>query len=152
MANPTCPCTSGLRLHLCCGPYLKNEKEPPDAEALMRSRFAAYAVVDTAYLWKTLHPAHPDRQHDEDYLRTQLAQSARLHRYRKLTVLDRSLGEHNDASHVLFHAKIFSSGRDVSFVEASTFRYDATGWRYLSGDLKDASPGWEALRLSNFKL
>lgn len=151
MANPTCPCTSGLRLHLCCGPCLKNDQEAPDAEALMRSRFAAFATVDTAYLWKTLHPGHPDRQRDESEVRAELAQSARLHRFRQLTLLDRHLGEHDEASYVLFHAKVFNKGRDVSFIEASTFRHDATGWRYLNGETKDVQAGWEKLRLVDFK-
>lgn len=151
MANPTCPCSSGLRLHLCCGPYLTNDREPPDAEALMRSRFTAFATVDTAYLWKTLHPEHLDRRRDESEVRAELAQTARLHRFRHLTILDRCLGALEESSYVLFHAKLFNKGREVSFVEASTFRHDSIRWRYLSGELKDAHAGWEGLRLANFK-
>ena len=37
--------------------------EAPDAERLMRSRYSAFALREVAYLWKTLHPDHPDRHH-----------------------------------------------------------------------------------------
>lgn len=150
MANPPCPCTSGVRLHLCCGPYLSGDREPPDAEALMRSRFAAFATGNTAHLWRTLHPSHPIRQGDETTTRAELGQSARAHRYQRLTILDRNLTDTDDTSRVLFHARVFRTGREVSFVEASTFRHDGTGWRYLSGEPRDAAPGWEALTLADF--
>lgn len=140
-----------MRLHLCCGPYLRHDAEPLDAEALMRSRFAAYAAANTLYLWKTLHPAHPDRQREEREVRMELMQAAQTHRYRQLTILDRHLGARNEASRVLFHAKVFTKGRDVSFVEASTFRHDSIGWRYLTGDFRDARTGWEKLRLADFE-
>ncbi|WOC11551.1 hypothetical protein MP11Mi_06240 [Gordonia sp. MP11Mi] len=40
----------------CCGRYLAGEAVPPTAEALMRSRFTAFAVGDEAYLLATWHP------------------------------------------------------------------------------------------------
>ena len=150
MANPPCPCTSGLRLHLCCGPSLAGEREPPDAEALMRSRFAAFATGHTAHLWRTLHPDHPDRSRAQDEVVAELARTARGLRYQKLTILDRELRKAGEPSRVLFHAKIFERGREVSFVEASTFRHDGTGWRYLAGELREATPGWERLTLRDF--
>lgn len=149
MANPPCPCGSGLRLHLCCGPYLRGDREPPDAEALMRSRFSAFALREVDHLWRTLHPTHPDRQRDEKTVRAEIADAARTHRYQRLTILDRRLGSHDEASQVLFHARIFQAGRDVSFVEASTFLHDGTGWRYLSGELRPSQPGWENLTLGD---
>jgi len=150
MANPPCPCGSGLRLHLCCGPYLRGDREPPDAEALMRSRFSAFALRNVDHLWRTLHPAHPDRQGDEATARKEIAEAARNQRFLRLTILDRRLGTPVETSLVLFHARIFQAGREQSFVEASTFRHDGTGWRYLSGDLRPPQPGWEKLTLADF--
>ena len=150
MANPPCPCTSGLRLHLCCGPYLAGEREPPDAEALMRSRFAAFASGNTEHLWRTLDRDHPDRVREKDEVVRELARTARSLRYQKLTILDRDLRPPGESSRVLFHAKIFERGREMSFVEASTFRHDGTGWRYLAGELREAAPGWERLTLRDF--
>ena len=48
-----CPCGSGLPYEECCGPYIKGEKYPPTAEALMRSRYTAYAVHAIDYIINT---------------------------------------------------------------------------------------------------
>ena len=40
----------------CCGRYLAGATKPPTAEALMRSRFTAFAVGDEAYLLASWHP------------------------------------------------------------------------------------------------
>jgi SEC-C motif-containing protein len=48
-----CPCGSGLPYEECCGPYIKGEKYPPTAEALMRSRYTAYAVHAVDYIIDT---------------------------------------------------------------------------------------------------
>jgi SEC-C motif-containing protein len=53
----TCPCGKGESLETCCGPYLKGEKLPDTAEALMRSRYSAYATHDVDYVIKTHDPA-----------------------------------------------------------------------------------------------
>jgi SEC-C motif-containing protein len=53
VAMSTCPCGSGLPYEECCGPYIKGEKNPPTAEALMRSRYTAYAVHAVDYIIDT---------------------------------------------------------------------------------------------------
>ena len=40
----TCPCGSGKPYAACCGPLHAGEKPAPTAEALMRSRYAAYVL------------------------------------------------------------------------------------------------------------
>lgn len=52
-----CPCGSGLPLAECCGPMLSGHCQPATAEALMRSRYTAYTLVNVAYLQKTSAPA-----------------------------------------------------------------------------------------------
>jgi SEC-C motif-containing protein len=49
-----CPCGSGRALVACCGRYLAGEA-PPTAEALMRSRYTAFAVGDEDHLLRTWH-------------------------------------------------------------------------------------------------
>ncbi|ROZ62200.1 hypothetical protein EDL96_10965 [Kocuria soli] len=51
-----CPCGSGDVYGTCCGP-LHRGKAAPTAEALMRSRFAAFAIGDEAYLLRTWDPS-----------------------------------------------------------------------------------------------
>ncbi|TFC42301.1 hypothetical protein E3T26_05130 [Cryobacterium sp. TMT1-21] len=51
-----CPCLSGNPYAECCGRFHRREAAAPTAEALMRSRYAAFAVGDAAYLLATWHP------------------------------------------------------------------------------------------------
>lgn len=50
-----CPCGSGDVYGGCCLP-LHRGKPAPTAEALMRSRFSAFALGDEAHLLRTWHP------------------------------------------------------------------------------------------------
>lgn len=49
-----CPCGSGQDYSRCCAPYHQGQPAPT-AEALMRSRYAAYVLGDEAYLLDTWH-------------------------------------------------------------------------------------------------
>jgi SEC-C motif domain protein len=133
---PPCPCSSGLRYSQCCAPYHRGQAEPPDAEALMRSRYSAFALREVAYLWKTLHPEHPDRARPEADMLRELRTSAQSHQYPGLVVMDRRPPDGQGVAQVLFFAKVFERGKDRSFVERSDFRHDGTGWRYVSGVLR----------------
>jgi SEC-C motif-containing protein len=131
MSGDPCPCGSGLPYRACCGVYHRGEAEAPDAEALMRSRYAAFARKEAAYLWRTLHPDHDDRSRPEREVLRALGEG-RL-RYMGLRVLDRALAPPGELARVLFHARVFDQGRDLSFVELSDFLHDGEGWRYLAG-------------------
>lgn len=132
-----CPCTSGLLYTACCAPYHRGA-EPPDSEALMRSRFAAFALRDDDYLWRTLHPDHDDRARPRELYRRAVRSSPA--RYMGLSVLDRSPPDEAGVARVLFFANVFEKGRDISFVELSDFLHDGSGFRYLSGVTLPKSP------------
>ncbi|GAA5441277.1 YchJ family protein [Deinococcus caeni] len=51
----SCPCGSGRSYGHCCGP-LHAGAPAPTPEALMRSRYAAYALGNAAYVLDTWHP------------------------------------------------------------------------------------------------
>ena len=55
-SHASCPCGSPLPYDTCCGPLLRGERQAPTAEALMRSRYVAYATGDATYVWRTWHP------------------------------------------------------------------------------------------------
>ena len=56
-ASPdACPCGSGRPYAACCGPYLAGDLWPETAEALMRSRYSAYALGNYDWLVATTHP------------------------------------------------------------------------------------------------
>lgn len=52
-----CPCDSGRPSIECCAPFLAGTATPPTAEALMRSRYTAYALGRLDYIRATWHPA-----------------------------------------------------------------------------------------------
>ena len=51
----SCPCKSGKFLEDCCKPYHDGTVDAPTAEALMRSRYAAFVLGLSEYIWKTWH-------------------------------------------------------------------------------------------------
>ncbi|THV41121.1 hypothetical protein FAB82_13225 [Glycomyces buryatensis] len=51
-----CPCGSGRAYAECCGPLHAGEGRAASAEALMRSRYSAFALGDVPYLLRTWHP------------------------------------------------------------------------------------------------
>ncbi|MDQ4502926.1 YchJ family protein [Sinomonas sp. ASV322] len=51
-----CPCGTGETYGACCGRYHAGQTAPT-AEALMRSRYSAFAVGDRDYLVATWHPS-----------------------------------------------------------------------------------------------
>ena len=52
-----CPCGSGKTLAACCGPYVAGQAWPENAEALMRSRYTAYALGNYDWLVASTHPS-----------------------------------------------------------------------------------------------
>lgn len=58
-----CPCGSELPYEVCCGAIISGKKEADSPEALMRSRYTAYALGNGAYLVAT---AVAQKRFDED--------------------------------------------------------------------------------------
>jgi SEC-C motif-containing protein len=56
-----CPCGSGLAYAGCCEPYIRGEQKAPTAEALMRSRYAAYVEHEVDYIVDTCVQEGKDR-------------------------------------------------------------------------------------------
>ncbi|HEY8296380.1 MAG TPA: YchJ family protein [Micrococcaceae bacterium] len=50
-----CPCLSGETYGACCGRFHRGDADAPTAEALMRSRYSAFAANDAAYLLRSWH-------------------------------------------------------------------------------------------------
>jgi SEC-C motif-containing protein len=117
-----CPCTSGKSYGDCCRPLHRNEREAKTAEALMRSRYVAFALGEVAYLMKT-HVPDDGRRLTEIELR-----EACRARFLGLQVLEAH--ETGEVATVRFHARVFSGGSDRSFEETSEFRRIDGAWRY----------------------
>ena len=127
-----CPCHSGLRYNVCCRPLHSGEASAARPEALMRSRYSAFALGLGPYLVETLAASHPDRSRPPAELARELGRAHRTQRYMGLAIFPARPDE------VLFHAQIFVQGRDHSFVELSSFVREVHGWRYAAGQLLPA--------------
>lgn len=128
-----CPCQSGKDFTACCGPYLAGA-QAPTAEALMRSRYTAYAQGDVAHLQRTLAPEHR-AAFDPIEIATSMAQTQWI----GLQILDRVDGrEADDTGIVEFAARyLLRDGQIRVMQERSRFRRDAEagGWVYIDGDV-----------------
>ncbi len=51
-----CPCGRPSAFNDCCAPYINGLTTPQTAEALMRSRYSAYATGAIPYILETTHP------------------------------------------------------------------------------------------------
>jgi SEC-C motif domain protein len=132
-----CPCTSGRPYGECCRPLHRGEREPEVAEQLVRARYAAFSLGEVDFLYRTLHPDHPDRvRHRPEEILATLRAASSSFKYMGLVILDQ--GEREGLPVVLYLAKIFRRGTDVSFIERAEFRSDGTGLRYFAGRTVEA--------------
>ena len=129
-----CPCCSGLDYAVCCQPFHQGTALPPTAEALMRSRYAAFARKQVDYLVATLHPQHTDHQGGEAVKRS-LKKMCNRCTFPKLTILLTTPEDPQGRATVTFDAVLLEGARDVGFVERSVFERVDGGWRYVSGQM-----------------
>ena len=128
--NEPCPCHSGQKYKRCCGPF-HGGAPAPTPEALMRSRYAAYALGLTDYVLETTDPQGPQARPDRRAWAADVDDFARRTRFLGLEVL--GSGAEGDAGWVRFRAVLTREGRDASFTERSTFSRRDGRWRYVSG-------------------
>ncbi|OHX13086.1 hypothetical protein BI347_05830 [Chromobacterium sphagni] len=128
-ANTACPC-GGADLSACCGRYLAPDGPPaPTAQALMRSRFSAYALGREDYLLATWHPSTRPQSLD-------LAEEAGVVKWIGLEVKRCEAGLHGDeAGTVEFVARYKVGGKAERLHEASRFVREDGRWYYLAGEV-----------------
>lgn len=128
--NQLCLCGSGLAYPACCGRFHAGETLPPTAEALMRSRFTAYARRDVAYLSATWDAGK--RPATIDFSRETAD-------WQKLTILDTKKGRAQDTKGIVeFKAYYVQDGEECFMHEISRFVKAGGRWLYLDGVVKAA--------------
>ena len=126
-----CPCGSGRVLNDCCGPYLSGERPAPTAEALMRSRYSAFATRQIDYLEETLLP-ETRGEFDRDHV----ANWAETSQWTGLDVLATAKGGEADSDGTVEFAAHFTvSGRAHRHHELSRFVKRDDRWWYLDGTI-----------------
>ncbi|MEU6736753.1 YchJ family protein [Streptomyces physcomitrii] len=122
---PACPCGTGAAYAACCGRYHAGKESAPTAEALMRSRYAAFARREEAYLLRTWHPrTRPGR----------LGLDPRT-RWLGLEILAAEGGSaFHSTGTVAFRASYEDAAGRQSLTEHSRFERYAGAWVYVDGD------------------
>ncbi|ALC05807.1 UPF0225-like protein [Corynebacterium deserti GIMN1.010] len=118
-----CPCGTGLNFGDCCYRFHSGEMVAPTAEALMRSRFTAFAVGDSQYLLDTW---------DKETRPSDLTLDVGITFYRLDILETEGGGPFDSTGRVKFHAlyKGLASGVQE---EDSTFRKVDGRWVYSTG-------------------
>jgi len=127
----TCPCGSGRAWESCCGPYVEGKTAAPSAEALMRSRYSAYATGAVDYIVAT---CLRDEDHgiDEDATRRWSEQSTWL----GLSVLGTTKGGSADSEgSVEFRASYELGGLREEHHEIANFAKKDGTWLYVDGEV-----------------
>jgi SEC-C motif domain protein len=127
----SCPCGSGRAYDECCGPYIARKAKPATAEALMRSRYSAYAkkaidyIVDTCLI---------DDEHgiDKDATKRWSEKSNWL----GLKILSVEKGGASDEEGVVeFKAGYVLDGLRESHHEKAAFAKKEGVWLYVDGEV-----------------
>ena len=125
----TCPCGKGETLEECCGPYLKGIARPDTAEALMRSRYTAYATGDIDYI---IDSHDPDRRGEVDRKNTELW--SKQSEWVGLEILETDKGgADDDVGTVEFVARYKIKGVKVEHRERALFRKHGSRWVFVDG-------------------
>ena len=121
----TCPCCSGKSYEDCCQPYHTKEKFPPTAEALMRSRFSAFAIPNGEYLWETTSPGKRKFHNKKS-----LQEWGEINEWTKLEIIKTPA-----LNQVEFKAYYNDeNGKPQIHHEFSLFQKENNRWYYVSGE------------------
>ena len=126
-AMTACPCGSRRSYSGCCG--LVHAGRPAEsAEALMRSRFSAFALGLAAYLLESWHPdTRPPALDLDDGTQ-----------WRRLQIVDTAAGGPADETGIVeFRASYRTPGGSGVLHERSRFARLDGAWRYVDGDIVD---------------
>ncbi|WP_329577770.1 YchJ family metal-binding protein [Kitasatospora sp. NBC_01250] len=121
-----CPCGRPASYADCCRRLHRGEAEAATAEQLMRSRFSAFVVHDSAYLLSSWHPRTRPAEVDFD---------PRLH-WQRLDILGSTEGGpfHQEGT-VEFVAHYVEGRLDGRLHENSRFMRHEGSWVYLDGTI-----------------
>lgn len=118
-----CPCQSGKSYDLCCKRFISHQEVAENAQQLMRSRYAAYALNKLDYLIDSWHADYQPEglQLDEGV------------KWVGLDIVQHST-EKNEAI-VEFEALFLVDGKVDALREKSQFVFENGQWLYTTGEM-----------------
>lgn len=133
--NAPCPCGSGRKAKGCCGAVIDG-RPAATPEALMRSRYTAYATGAVDHVMATTAPESPHRGPDPARWRAELRAWCAAVVFEGLDV--QGSATDGDRGTVTFRARLRAGERDASFGERSRFVRRDGRWFYVDGERVDA--------------
>ena len=123
MTQTNCHCGSPKSFQACCEPYIKGVQKAPTAEALMRSRYSAYATHSADYLVATTHISQRKYHSKKDIL-----DWATTNQWLKLEIIEAT------ENTVEFKAYFLDNTlQTIIHHEKSTFKFENGSWFYVDG-------------------
>jgi SEC-C motif domain protein len=129
--NEECPCFSGKKYKKCCRPYHEKQSKPVP-EALVRARFAAYALSNIDFIMETTHPESPHFNQNKNRWRAELEAYVIRNYFADLKIL---LVEEDRVSYEAALLEFRTS--EHRYIEDARFRQVDNKWLYFDGDMKD---------------
>jgi len=128
----TCPCGLGHLYSGCCEPFINGSKNPPTAEALMRSRYTAYVEHAIDYIIDTCSKEEKDKI-DFDQTKNWSEKSKWL----GLKILSTEKGNPLDTEGTVEFEATYEVDklREVHH-EKAKFKKSESRWLYIEGDVK----------------
>ena len=124
-----CPCGSGLSYSDCCKPYISGNSKAPTAEALMRSRYSAYAEHEIDYIINTCVHRGKD---DIDYKSTR--DWSEKSKWLGLKIISAEKGGMSDTEGTVeFEAVYERDGLKDIHHETGKFKKENEQWLYVEG-------------------
>jgi len=124
-----CPCGSGLDFSGCCEPYITGKAKAPTAEALMRSRYTAYAEHAIDYIINT---CVQDGKKDID--ETSTREWSEQSKWLGLKIISSENGGLNDTKGTVeFKAEYERDGMKEVHHEVAKFTKEKDEWLYEEG-------------------
>jgi SEC-C motif-containing protein len=141
MTEQICPCRVGEKTPLsydaCCKPYIEGAPAPTP-EALMRSRYTAYALGNVDYLFDTLAP---ESRHDFD--RKSVTRWSHQARWHGLEIVSSEGGAPGDETGLVeFIAHFTLDAERRAHRELSQFRFnkDEQRWQFVEEVQRKSAP------------
>ncbi|HLU68560.1 MAG TPA: YchJ family protein [Kofleriaceae bacterium] len=135
-ASEPCPCGAGPSASACCLRYITGAEPAPTAEALMRSRYSAYALGEIPWILATHDPSSTE---EVDEASTE--KWSKEATWKGLEIVSTAAGGPDDeAGEVEFIARYEMQGHPFSHHERARFRKVEGRWYYADGDMVKPRP------------
>ncbi len=125
-----CACGSGVAGSECCEPIIEGKKTAETAEALLRSRYAAFCDRNVAHLVKTVHP---DKREEND--EKSIGRWAQKTEWIGLDIVDvKQGGPDDDEGWIEFIAGYYEKGVRKKHHEVAHFKKEEGEWFFYEAD------------------